>query len=369
MEELKITYTPWIKNAKRGNTLYSCRVYEKGEKPFDLPLKTDDLATAENWCRLRRAEVEMFNGYVRMGEQVPEEVSNKVIRQANRNLQKAAQLTWEGAVEKYIAYCNSTGLRHTTQDDYMKRLQAMLRPLNWWYNPIPKITPDVVKQIVRSYDHKEPQTRRGYGNCLKQFLTFWSKEVKSYDPAVFDAIPTVKLDKKEHAIWTMDEMQAIVRHAPDVHTALYWATLVETGARNTELSLCTWDDLKDGCIRLKAEYCKGRRTRVLPLTPELYGKILELKEDDGRIFKIPTTNTQRNSNLKHACDRAGVKRGTLHQFRHSAAVFYFRKGLDIKDVQTLLGHADANTTLSIYIEATSHEELGRKMREALNLDQ
>ncbi|HXK23374.1 MAG TPA: tyrosine-type recombinase/integrase, partial [Myxococcota bacterium] len=41
---------------------------------------------------------------------------------------------------------------------------------------------------------------------------------------------------------------------------------------------------------------------------------------------------------------------TLHTLRHTAATLLIGNGVDVKTVQTVLGHARASTTLDIYVD-------------------
>nr|WP_252898930.1 tyrosine-type recombinase/integrase [Secundilactobacillus odoratitofui] len=47
---------------------------------------------------------------------------------------------------------------------------------------------------------------------------------------------------------------------------------------------------------------------------------------------------------------------TVHGFRHSHASALFSAGASIKEVQTRLGHEDAQTTLNIYTHVTKNQE-------------
>lgn len=368
MERLNIKYHPWVKNATKGNKNFYIRVTEPGQKPFDIRLDTTDKQVAEKYCELRRQEVDTYNKYVELGEEVPDSVIKKLVRQANRPGKSLTCMTCQGAVEQYVEYCASRGLRPATQEDYLRRLSSMFNQLGMYKKDMPTMGETLIHQMVGTYNSLAPETRRGYGNCLKGFITWWGKLTKTYNPDLLELIPHVKMDRKEHEFWTMEEMMSICEHAPDLHYRIYWQILAETGARNNEVLLCKWEDLQGDMLRLKAEYTKGRRPRVLPLSKNVMELIGQLPRTDGRILHLSDKNQWRNTLLKRACRSAGVKEGTMHQFRHSAAIHYFRSGkLDIKDVQTLLGHADANTTLSIYIEATSGDELADKLRSALSL--
>lgn len=48
---------------------------------------------------------------------------------------------------------------------------------------------------------------------------------------------------------------------------------------------------------------------------------------------------------------AKLEHATVHQLRHSFATLLLSKGVPVKDVQEILGHAKASTTLNIYYSA------------------
>ena len=56
-----------------------------------------------------------------------------------------------------------------------------------------------------------------------------------------------------------------------------------------------------------------------------------------------------NRSWKPLLERAGLPAGTrMHDLRHSAATLLLSKGVAIKVISEMLGHADVSTTLSIY---------------------
>lgn len=364
--KLQISYTAYIKNRTRGGIRYYCRVRELGRKVYDIPLDTADKSVAEKWCELRRREVDTYNKYVDLGETVPDSVASKIIRADNKAVKTTERVTIRKAIDSFLCDCHSRGLRPTTQEDYSKTLGIILGDHD---SLMPRFTTSLVSDIQRKYMCKADQTRRAYNNVLRQFVQWWQRKNKQYDQEVVDAIHRVKCDRKAHDVWSMDEMRLIADAALDFPTRIYFHTLRVTAARNQEVYLAKWGDLKGNILSLRAENTKGRKSRPVPIAPDVLA-MLEMYRGDAKdedlIFReIPTTNTARNTALKRACDRAGIPRGTLHKFRHSAATYYFRRGVDIKTVSQLLGHASETTTMAIYLEATSETELASKILGAL----
>ena len=75
--------------------------------------------------------------------------------------------------------------------------------------------------------------------------------------------------------------------------------------------------------------------------------------DDSLIFTTSTCNYIDSANLlkrwKKFLEEHGIEYKKWHVLRHCFASLLFQAGADIKTVQELLGHADINTTLKIYI--------------------
>jgi len=97
---------------------------------------------------------------------------------------------------------------------------------------------------------------------------------------------------------------------------------------------------------------KGGRARSIPLADELI-PIVESwagdKDPDDLLFTTDRGTRLHESNWRRAVGWRDSCRGRrVHDLRHSAATIWIRAGLDVKTVQTWLGHASAQTTLAIY---------------------
>ncbi len=142
--------------------------------------------------------------------------------------------------------------------------------------------------------------------------------------------------------------------------------LYATGLRVTELVELTYErlDLKSRIIRPLGKGSKERLIPFVPLVAELLSIYLKtarpllLSKQGSRQIQAPETAecflTQRGEPmtrqafwliLKQMCFHAGVTLTTSpHTLRHSFATHLLESGMNLRSLQTLLGHADLSTT-------------------------
>ena len=102
---------------------------------------------------------------------------------------------------------------------------------------------------------------------------------------------------------------------------------------------------------------KGGKDRVTYLTPdatEILKKYLSKHNGSDYLFPSNRINSSITPRLvqrmvKRYAIKAGIEKDIhVHTFRHSAASGLLKKGMDLKAVSSLLGHASINTT-GIYL--------------------
>lgn len=97
---------------------------------------------------------------------------------------------------------------------------------------------------------------------------------------------------------------------------------------------------------------KGGRGRTVPLTTEVVPVVAGWTKGKGPDDLVFTTNDGHrlnNSNWRRIVGWSGSCRGRrIHDLRHSAATIWLGLGIDVKTVQTWMGHQSAQLTLDLY---------------------
>ncbi len=179
------------------------------------------------------------------------------------------------------------------------------------------------------------------------------------------AIPTKRYERSTVCYLDHAESAALLT-APDQATWLgrrdraLLALMIQTGVRVSELIGLRLRDVHLGTGRHVRVLGKGRKRRATPLTGEVAALLHQwITERDGQPDDplFPTSQGAPLSRFtvgllvgKHAaaaalgCPSLKVKRVTPHVLRHTAAMAWRAKGVDLATIALLLGHENVQTT-------------------------
>ena len=107
---------------------------------------------------------------------------------------------------------------------------------------------------------------------------------------------------------------------------------------------------------LKRQKQKVNQLKVIPMQYKEYVFI-----DEEGLIKQSTYH----ASLKWACKKAGIRRITMHQLRHTAITNWSNANMPIKTVQLLAGHHSASFTLDRYAHV-AEEDMAREMDKVSN---
>lgn len=126
-------------------------------------------------------------------------------------------------------------------------------------------------------------------------------------------------------------------------------TAVKTGARRGELLKLTWNDVifEENVVVFRDT--KTGSDRVIPMVPALR-ELMERRYNDNRnvwseVFPISKDTLYRR--FKRVQNLAGVAKDDrcFHTLRHFVCTQMFRNGVNLADVQAVMGHSQTSTTM------------------------
>ncbi len=177
-----------------------------------------------------------------------------------------------------------------------------------------------------------------------------------------------KKEQKEILIFTPAEMKAIVDFLPKHKYGPYIALLIYSGLRVGELLALTWPDIdienKIITVRRSLKHTahgtevgkdtKGKKVRVIPFDDTLKGFLDRIPQTSEFVVSYKDSHHHTHSSFDtvyhqfftdlNADKEKKVPVLSPHKCRHTFATYMLRNGADIISVQSMLGHAQINTT-------------------------
>ncbi|MHC4061953.1 MAG: tyrosine-type recombinase/integrase [Planctomycetota bacterium] len=220
---------------------------------------------------------------------------------------------------------------------------------------------------------------------------------KQLDESPLQHIAIPRSPKKRINIYSDSQCRHILKAAEECgprwnsEKSVRWDLIITvalaTAMRRAELLNCTWGDVDFGAQTIEVNpkqdtketwewLVKDADHRTLPLTEEIVQMLADYqaRQPEGYPYVfVPTTRydyiqnvvrskgqwTLTDSRLKvvnnfrrqfhKILKRAGVKRGTFHDFRRTAISMWFANGMSEHDVMVLAGHASFATTHQFYL--------------------
>lgn len=187
--------------------------------------------------------------------------------------------------------------------------------------------------------------------------------------------------EKIRPIYEAEEIQSLFTHA-DEDESIFIGFLLGSGFRDQEAQHVTFRDLdfRNSVVRVTAKPAwgfkpKNHEERIVPLPTPLIEDLRTLKRRrDAQPADLVFPNSKGNPDtendmiVKRVAERAKLNCGqcisrhgnrcsqgphcshyTLHKFRHTFATEHLRHGVDIRTLQTWLGHRDIKSTM-VYLK-------------------
>lgn len=222
-----------------------------------------------------------------------------------------------------------------------------------------------------------------------------------------DSVELPKVVEPDMRVLTVAEQQrlmSILKNTDEKYAMGIWISIT-TGLRIGEVLGLQWQDIDYSANKLYVRrtvnrlQCidqtsdSGRRTEIVIGKPksrksirdipfnESFEETIKIYERSSRMKVIhikptdfvvtvnhnkPTEPKVMQECFQRVCECAGIKDATFHSLRHTFATRAIEKGVDVKTLSVLLGHADVSTTLNRYAHVLDEQK--RKTMDILLAD-
>lgn len=214
------------------------------------------------------------------------------------------------------------------------------------------------------------RTCNNYRNYLSAFFRWcFSEKIMPYNPCA--DVHAVKYEQEIKPCFTDIEIDMMRRSELSLRDRALIETLLSSGIRVSELCNLKWCDVNTQTLKVHVRSGKGGKDRITYISRVAAHHInayLQSRNDlqewmflsrDNRkaAYQQQLTTSGVRQILTQIGELSGVQDVHPHKFRHTMATSLYNKGMDLHEIQMLLGHNSLDTTLK-YI-SSDNETLGR----------
>jgi integrase/recombinase XerC len=236
-----------------------------------------------------------------------------------------------------------------------------------------EVSLDTIEDFLEEYAENHSRTSTAlFGTCLRSFYS-WAERRNYVEVSPAHHLPPLKRDRPLPRYLQDWQVRLLLERLdqPPADLSEYQAeewqrnrlivlTLLYTGIRLAECASLRWE-MFDFDARTVKVLGKGNRERTIPLHPRLYDELIAWKRGatSGPLFMgrkgYPLADEGISQMFRSfVVGKLGIP-CTAHQLRHTCATKLRRNKADLREIQSILGHANLNTT-AIYTAVYDEEK-------------
>ena len=184
-------------------------------------------------------------------------------------------------------------------------------------------------------------------------LRFFYGGVTLGEQTIPERIAYAREPRKLPVVLSADEVVRFLESVSSLKARVALTTAYAAGLRVSEVAALKVRDIDNQRMVMRIEHGKGGKERYVMLSEALLGILRSywrLARPPLFLFPGRTSDTPIDPTVLHAACRSATaaagldKRVSVHVLRHSFATHLLESGVDIRNIQVLLGHENLSTT-------------------------
>lgn len=296
-------------------------------------------------------------------------------------------ITIETAIHQFLFHCKyEKGLNEKTISAYSTDLKQMFEFMQNFgeIEQINKITSEALRELLKHISFYKAKTIKRKMAVVKALFNFIEQEINDFKNPMRKLRVKIKIPYTLPTVLSLYEIEKALsyaykqknktkksdnrKYALAVRRVAIVELLFGAGLRVSELCSLKLDDIDliEGIVKV---YGKGSKERIIQICQktilDAVSEYVEVSKEYGlhgsrALFVNPQASSLSPQSvrgmIKEIAKNAGIKkRVTPHTFRHSFATLLLEEGVDIKYIQTILGHSSLSTT-QIYTHVTNSQQ-------------
>ena len=234
--------------------------------------------------------------------------------------------------DQYIQSRIQLGRRNRTILDLKSRLNAFCTEFG--NLKVPDLTEGMVAEYVSKDPKAKPQSIHNQLVKIGQLLNFGIK--RGYiEKNVAENIDRPRIARKEAGIFTVEEVERILRSADELNITAPLVLGFFGGLRQSEIQQLYWTDisLEKGTITISADIAKGHSRRIVDMEPVLKSWLEPIKQNIGKVVQLSYRRKF------EALKKAALKGNWVHNgARHCYGSYHYAQFKDSIRTMQQMGH-------------------------------
>ena len=250
--------------------------------------------------------------------------------------------------EQMLRYMHLKNYSRRTIDSYLSCISSLSR----YY----KRTPEAIStDEVKEYLYYLIQNKKTSVSNINQIISAYKVLITGVLEKEWSSIklPRPRREKKLPVVFSKQEVSRIIEHTRNIKHRAIIAFAYSSGLRLDEVRQVRLSDIDSSRMQIRVSNGKGNKSRYTILSKQILELLREYWSDyrpkvylfEGLKKREPISISTLQAIFYQRMKAAGIqKQASFHTLRHSFATHLLEQGVNLRIIQTLLGHTSIKTT-------------------------